>query len=398
MDVESIRCRNDRSLFDKLIGDPTVQKVNEAIARREEEGPSGLRRRLLGTSVRLSPRMAPTVHETAEECGETLGLEIPLELFVYPSPQFNAACFKPEEGRLFVIFSSGLLEYFSGSELRFVVGHELGHHVFDHFEVPIGYILRGTSRPDPRLALELFTWSRYAEVSADRAGAHCARDLDGVARSLFKLASGLSGQVVEFHLEDFLAQVDDMQIDEAEPGHGAPKEDWFSTHPFSPLRVKALQLFHKSELAVEGGLSVDDLEDAVQGIMSLMEPSYIEGRTKTAESMRRLLFAGAIAVANADGEIGKEEIEVFERFMGEGAFGKQLDVEHLIDELPGRIHDARETTSLPQRMQVLRDICLVATADGSVSRAERRVLDKIADGLGVSETFVSRTLEDCFDS
>ena len=220
MDADSIRCRNDREIFDLLIEDPTVKRVNELIAKREEEGHMGLRRRLLSTSVRLSRRMASSLHEMADECGETLGLDIPLELYVYPSPQANAACFKPEEGRLFIIFSSGLLETFEGSELQFVMGHELGHHVYRHLDIPIGYILRGRDRPDPKLALQLFAWSRYAEISADRAGAHCAADLNGVARALFKLASGLTGSVVQFSLEDFLAQVDEMQVEDAEPGQG----------------------------------------------------------------------------------------------------------------------------------------------------------------------------------
>ena len=43
-------------------------------------------------------------------------------------------------------------------------------------------------------------------------------------------------------------------------------EDWFLTHPFSPLRVKALKLFHDSELAFKGGISVNELDMAVEAI------------------------------------------------------------------------------------------------------------------------------------
>ena len=114
--------------------------------------------------------MAPDIAMMADECIEMLGVKLPLELYVYSSPQFNAACFKPENERLYVMFSSSLLEGFTSSELKFVMGHELGHHVYDHHAIPIGYLLRGNQRPDPQLALELFAWSRYAEISADRAG------------------------------------------------------------------------------------------------------------------------------------------------------------------------------------------------------------------------------------
>jgi hypothetical protein len=121
--------------------------------------------------------------------------------------------------------------------------------------------------------------------------AYCADDQEGVARALFKLASGLSGRTIRFKLADFLSQVDHMQEEDADPGVGASSEDWFSTHPFSPLRVKALELFHRSELVSSSGESIAQLEMGVQKLMSLMEPSYLEAKTGAAEAMRRLLFA-----------------------------------------------------------------------------------------------------------
>ena len=177
MDANQIRCRSDRELFDKLKTNPVVKAVNEQLEKQADKGASGIRRRLLATSVRLSSRMAPSIHALSAACSEKLGLDIPLEIYVYASPMFNAACVKPEDGRLFIMFSSALLESFEGAELGFVMGHELGHHLYSHHDIPIGYILKGQQRPPPGLALELFAWSRYAEISADRAGAHCAQDL-----------------------------------------------------------------------------------------------------------------------------------------------------------------------------------------------------------------------------
>ncbi|MDH3647028.1 MAG: M48 family metallopeptidase [Gammaproteobacteria bacterium] len=393
MNAKTIRCENDLTLFGKLLQHPDVVRTNEHLEKLADEGSTGLRRRLLATSVRLDPSMAKTVHAAADVCIEKLDLEIPVELYVFPSPQFNAACFKPEAGRLFVMFSSSLLEGFDDRELRFVMGHELGHHVYRHHDIPIGYILQGGTRPDFSLALELFAWSRYAEISADRAGAHCANDLNAVARALFKLASGLSGVTIEFNLEAFLAQVDDMQVVDAEPGQGAPKEDWFSTHPFSPLRVKALQLFHQSILAKTSGMSKEDLEVAVQRLMSLMEPSYLEGHTRSAEAMRRALFAGALAVASANDDISDAEIEIFETFFGKGSYTERLNIDKLEEELPARLDQVRESTSVPQRMQLLHDLCIIARAEGRVSEVERAVLDKIAGGLEVPNRFICQTLD-----
>ncbi|MEL7536199.1 MAG: M48 family metallopeptidase [Pseudomonadota bacterium] len=394
MNAEEIRCSNDLKLFDQLKAHPDVQRVNEQLNKMAEDNAAlKIRRRLLATSVRLSDRMAPNVHQLAEHCIKKLEIKIPVELYVFASPQYNAACFKPEDGRLFVMFSSSLLENFTDDEIGFVMGHELGHHLYRHHDIPIGYILRGRSKPNARLALELFAWSRYAEISADRAGAHCTEELASVAKALFKLASGLSDRTIQFSLDDFLNQVDEMQLVDGEPGQGAPKEDWFSTHPFSPLRVKALQHFYRSELAVAGGTRKEDLEVSVQALMSLMEPSYLEGRTKVAEQMRRALFAGALAVANADGVISDAEIKVFEQFFGAGSFSDKIDVEKTIAELDARLDQVREQASSSQRTQLLRDLCLIAAAEEQRGEVERHVLDGIADKLELSRRMICQTLD-----
>jgi len=408
VNADKLRSRQDLEIARQLMETKAVKRINETIEKREEKGPMGTRRRLLATSVRISRNMAPWLHEMADDCIAKLGVEIPLELYVYSSPTFNAACVKPEDGRLFIMFSSSLLEAFEGSELRFVLGHELGHYLYGHHDIPIGYLLKGQANPGPKLALQLTTWSRYAEISADRAGAHCAQDPIGVARSLFKLASGLSGKLVQFNIEEFMQQVDEMQVEDATPGQGAPAEDWFMTHPFSPLRVKALKLFDNSELAIRDGektaapekspvkspvKSIDELEAGVQVLMTMMEPSYLEGRTDIAENMRRLLFAGAIAVANANGDITDNEIAVFEKFFGPRTFSTDLDIDKLIDGLPSRIAQVQSTTTVAQRMQIIRDLCTVARADKVVKADEIRVIESIAKQLEVPEHFVAQAVE-----
>ncbi len=392
MNADQLRSQQDREIASQLMQHAEVKRVNDWIEKKEEEGPVGTRRRLLATSVRLSRTMAPWLHDMADECIDLLGVKIPLELYVYSSPTYNAACVKPEEGRLFIMFSSSLLEAFEGPELRFVLGHELGHHLYGHHDIPIGYLMQGKARPNPKLALQLTTWSRYAEISADRAGARCAQDLEGVARSLFKLASGLSGSLVNFNIDEFMQQVDEMQSADAEPGQGAPTEDWFMTHPFSPLRVKALKLFDQSELARDGGKSVTELEAGVQVLMTLMEPSYLEGRTDAAESMRRLLFAGSIAVANANGDVSDREIAVFEKFFGKRAFSEELNLEKLSQDLPDRIEQVNAVTTVAQRMQIIRDLCTVARADGKTSAAECAEVESIAQALEIQPMFVSQAM------
>ncbi len=396
MNADTLRYRNDLEQAEALSEEREVKRVTEWLEKQEAEGSTGLRRQLLATSVRLSRKMAPDIYKLSDECVERLSMDTPLELYVFNSAQFNAMCFKPEEGRVFVMFSSSLLEGFSPRELQFVMGHEFGHHIYNHHEIPIGYLVKGRQRPDPKLALRLFAWSRNAEISADRAGAYCANDLHSVASALFKLSSGLTGDLVKFDLEEFLQQVSDMEVIDSEPDRDAPQGDWFSTHPFSPLRVKALQLFFASKLMHPSGTSIDNMDVGVQRLMSLMEPSYLDARSDAAIAMRNLLFAGGLVVADASNGISEAEVEVFERFFDKGDVSEKLNVNRIREELPQRIQRAKEQATETQCMQVMRDICVIAMTEDHVSVEERNVLNSIADGLGISRTFICQTLaEDC---
>ena len=392
MTAADLRSRGDRELAEKLLDERLVRRVIEKLEQDEEKSPAGIRRRLLATSLRLTESMMPDVPQEVRECRERLGLDTPLEIYVYPDAAFNAAAVRPEHGRLFMLLSSGLLEAFSVPERRFVIGHELGHHLFGHHDIPIGPVLGGSERPGPGLALRLFAWSRYAEISADRAGAHCVDEPDDVARALFRLASGLRRPLESVRIEDFVAQVDELRAEQAEPGKGAPPADWFSTHPFSPLRLRALKLFFESELAGADGFPVATLEARVQELMAIMEPSYLEEKSEVAETARRLLFAAAVTVADTSGGISDEEKKVFEKFFGDWVLDGRLDLDAVKASLGERIAEANERVPHARRIQVLRDLCVVARADGKVSAEEREVIERVARDLEVPPEIVGETL------
>ncbi len=394
MNANAIRSQHDLALAAQLMQAPEVISINKKIAQSEAQGEHGVRRRLLSTSVRLSPAMAPSLTRIAKDCIAKLGVDLPVELYAYSSPHFNAACVKPEEGRLFIMFSSSLLDSFDEEELRFVMGHELGHFIYGHHDIPVGYLLKGEAPISPDLALKLTSWSRFAEISADRAGAFCTQNLHAVARSLFKLSSGVTSSIIRFNLGDFLKQMDDMKLEDGAPGAGAPMEDWFMTHPFSPLRVKALQLFHHSQHMIPMGVNVETLELGVEGIMTLMEPSYLESKSDASLAMRHLLFAGCLLVANANGEISKEEIEIFEKFFGKYKYREDFNLEKLREELPKRVDQVVKYNTLPKRMQVLRDLCVMAKAESRAHHAEIVVLREIAHRLEIPAFLVDQLLNE----
>jgi len=389
---DDLRAKGDRELASSLLA---RQEIKDAIARYQARGPDGgARLQLLGSALRLTASMAPDVHEILDGCRRTLGLDSPIESFVYPGPSFNAAAVRPEKGRLMIIVSSSLLESFEPDELRFVAGHELGHHLFDHHALPLAALLSGEYSLRPGLVLQLFAWQRYAEISADRAGVVCAGGLDPAARALFKLASGLRGGRVKVSIAESLAQVGDLREEagEAPKDHDAPRADWFSTHPFSPLRLRAAELFVSSELMTPGGITSADLEAQVEDLMTVMQPSYLQEKSGVAEAMRRLLFAGGVAIAAASGDVNEPELEALEQLLGPGSLPFEIKPDVIRDDLPSRIEDVNASVPPLRRAQVVRDLCLIAKADGRADEAELKVIRDIAEAIDVDTELIDCTV------
>lgn len=384
------RCEGDQALQAKLVQERDVQAACEKI---EELPERSVRRQLLATSLRLTPSMSPRIHQMLNSCASTLKVDIPLEAFVYNSPQFNAACIKPESGRLLLMFSSAILEKFDEQELLFVMGHELGHHLFQHHDIPIGYLVNGPQKVAAKLALQLFSWSRYAEISADRAGAFCTADADSAARALFKLASGLTTDLIEIHIDDFAAQADEMDLEKPQGKQTEANSDWFMTHPFTPLRVKALQSFYASDLVQAGGISRVALESRCHDLMGLMSPSYLEEKSEIAECMRRVLFAAGLGLIRCSGGVKDEEIEAFDSLFGPGSYSADLDFDSLEVLLESRIADANKLVPHSRKTQLLRDLCLLATCDGRVTSKERTYVYEIGKKLKVAHV----VLQNCFE-
>lgn len=396
---DAIRAEGDSRLEVELLEARPIQDAMKRLERllEKEGGRLGTRRSLLARALRLTPEVMPSVFEVINDCRAALSVEQPLEAYIYPGSEFNAAAVKPEDGRLFLMFSSGLIEAFSAIELRFVVGHELGHHIYEHHKIPIGILLQANPPMiDAALALKIRAWQRYAEISCDRAGLVCAGELKGASIALFKLASGLKTAPDNAGIAAFLEQARDLyaESDKASTDR-APHQDWFSSHPFSPLRLRAAELFCDSVLFKPEGSPVDVLESAVHDLMALMEPGYLKEKSEGAEAMRRLLFAAGLIIADiSGGQITEAELDAMQSLLGPGATSVKFDVAALRGVLDERIAAVKKLEGPGRRAQLIRDLCVVALADSRPREEERLFILEIAQKLEVSRMIPEQALSE----
>lgn len=234
----------DRDVVYELLQDDTLRSIVNTV---NEEGKNyRARKELLKSSLRLTPNMAPGVFKIAERCTKVLGLKQEIEFYIYQDQMFNAACYPPSDDKIFIMVTSGLFEKFTEAELQFVIGHEIGHFLFRHNNIPVEMILeRGQGHLAPLQAMKLYSWKRNAEITADRVGLLCCQDFDAVGKAFFKLSSGVTVDQISFQLNEYIDQFKELQ-DEIGDDNVDPR-DWYSTHPFSPLRLKALEFFRQSD-------------------------------------------------------------------------------------------------------------------------------------------------------
>jgi hypothetical protein len=128
--------------------------------------------------------------------------------------------------------------------------------------------------------------------------------------------------------------------------------------------------------------------------MNLMDASYLTARTDIAETMRRLLFAGDVAVATATSDaVTPEAIAELERLLGPGAMPPSIKPEVILADLPSRIEQVRASAPPLRRAQVIRDLRVIASADGSMADAELQVIEDVAEKIEVDLSVMACALD-----
>jgi uncharacterized tellurite resistance protein B-like protein len=251
-----------------------------------------------------------------------------------------------------------------------------------------------------RLALRLLAWSRRAELSADRVGLLCCQSLNVAAHSFLKLSCGLTGEHVQFNLDDYLMQANDFQaLSSSEPD----SRDLFTSHPFSPLRVIALQHFWNSQTLArllgraEGGQDNGDVETRINELLSHMEPDTT-GDDET--GLQTCLLWGSFWIALADGALDPKEVTAISRAFDSPQVAERANA--TLAELPDPLGHARQqcleavaqcqSAPMPQRQGLIQQLIVVAQADNRIAPEERSALEEISRALGIDSIFVEQIL------
>ena len=211
-----------------------------------------LRVQLMGSYLLATADSFPQLYRAVQEGCEIL--DVPKRPSVYIQPgglnAFTAGVQQP-----ILVLNAGLIDSMSEEELRFVVGHELGHiksgHVL-YYQIAmllpvlaeaVGMATFGVgSLLSFPLEVALIRWQRMSELTADRAGLLACQDVNAATTAMIKLA-GLPQRFFEkVNTEDFLAQA------RAFESFDSDKLDWVAkilsgmgqSHPWTVMRASEL--------------------------------------------------------------------------------------------------------------------------------------------------------------
>jgi Zn-dependent protease with chaperone function len=202
----------DRAALNALRKIPVFDQVLRAVFGFFGEKP--LRLAFLSSSVRVSPTQFPRVHRLYMEAARTLDVE-PYPLYVQKGYTLNAFAFGMQKP--FIVLNSLTVDELDDNELRFVLGHELGHVLSGHTlyltMMVVLYQLSLVGFPIVGLAaravlMALMEWHRKAELSCDRAGILAVQDPEAAMRTMLKFAGGHADQT---NLADFIAQAEEYR-------------------------------------------------------------------------------------------------------------------------------------------------------------------------------------------
>ena len=154
----------------------------------------------MGNMILISEEQFPHLHQMVIDGTKKLGLDSTPEEFLYNSDGVFNAFARQTFGRKYLLLTSSLVDAVTDEQIKFVIGHELGHHAAGHLSF-IGFWLRFPARIIPFLHK---AYSRQCEYTCDKIGYFISRDVENSCTAIQMLGCGcqkLNGKMNLFAFE-----------------------------------------------------------------------------------------------------------------------------------------------------------------------------------------------------
>lgn len=251
-----------------------------------------------GHSFKVEKRLMSHLYDLFYEVKDRLGFTEDIEFYVTGDATVNAfAVASTKEGVPHIInVNSGLIDLMTDDELRFVVGHEIGHLMNKDTQLlRLIYFVFPPNVAQPLvLQYKIRLWQQLSELTADRYGYMAIPNLGVCVSAFIKMASGLDLSKIDMQMDVFIEE-NLKHLEYFRSGQGLSH----GTHPVNPVRVQSLNLF--ATCADDNELN-GKMDEVIQILLKLRN-------TELDEYLGYFIASAGLLVAAADDQITDKEVE-----------------------------------------------------------------------------------------
>ena len=353
--------------------------VEELLFRSEREG----------TSLKVSESLLPQLYSICEEVKAKLNFNDPVDFYISGKSDINACAFFVYDVNSphIIEINSGLYNLLSEDELKYVIGHEIGHLINSDA------IITGIFKfiyPDVE-ALEKcpdFLKGRYnlynllAELGADRYGYMANENIEACVKAIYKMASGIDLEKMNVSMKVLMAENDQRLAYFLKEGGLTG-----GSHPVNPIRVRALDLFAnaKTQTALTKGMNelINVLQDLMHGELDLALADFVA--------------SAGILISQVDGKCDKNEEEYIIKELAQFTLFpykvlKQIEKGDVVKTFEESFNKILELSSPEDGVTPFNYILEIVIADRYLDDKEICVVYDLGRKMGLSDFQISREI------
>jgi len=279
-----------------------------------------LRLMFLASAVRCSQEQFPDLYQSMLDGCYILDMPTVPELYVSQDPRVQGMAIG--QSQPFIVLSSGMVELMDPEEIRWVIGHELGHVLSGHavYRTMLFYLINLAARlafiPFAWIGLKaviwgLEEWYRKSELTCDRAGLLATQDVEAARRALMKMAGGR--HLAELSHDEFHRQAREYDaVPDVRESLLKLLQLQGTTHPFAVVRFAELDRWadegeYRDILAGNYARREEDSDASVGDEFRSAAKSYQDSWNRSADP----LIGAVRGVANGAVDAGSRLINRF---------------------------------------------------------------------------------------
>lgn len=360
--------------------------VEEVLRKTKVSGADAYwRSNMEGHSLKVEKELLCDFYNLCHEVKKKLKFEEKVDFYITGDSSVNAFSVAAEnEGEPHIVnINSALFNLMTTDEMRFVIGHELGHLINKDTKLKrlILFVFPPESNVPVMLQHKIRLHDQLAELVADRYGYLATENLDVCVTAFFKLASGLDLTKMNVSIDALIAD-NNRRLDYFLNDKGISR----AAHPVNPIRIQALNLFAnaKSKEALDSGM--DELTSILLKV----------GGNELDEHLATFIASAGLIVANADGDVNKDEIEqIIQSLAGIKIFPRKFleaiadgDVVTIFNESVSKILEINPG----MRDNLLKYMIRIVLSDKNITDEEIELIYTFGNNIGLSEVEIATAI------